>query len=76
MLGEHEKDAYALNNKMILLATNGNIELMKIMAAINEIPNALTDVFKIGNIKVINIEDSKATTTPIVTGKQIGRAHV
>lgn len=31
---------------MILLATNGNIELMKIMAAINEIPNALTDVFK------------------------------
>lgn len=68
MLGEHEKDAYALNNKMILLATNGNIELMKIMAAINEIPNALTDVFKIGDIKVINTEDSKATTA---TSRQI-----
>lgn len=68
MLGEHVKDAHALNNPYILTSNNGNIELMKIMAALNEMPDVLGDVFKIGTMKVINPYSSKAT---IATSRQI-----
>ena len=46
--GNFEKGRSYLNNPLMLDATNGNIEIMKIMAAINKIP----DLFNGGNLKV------------------------
>lgn len=68
MLGEHEKDAYTMNNPWLLRATSGNLELMKIMAALNEMPDVLGDVFRIGNLKVLNADASTAT---IANGRSI-----
>lgn len=61
MLGDYEKDAYAMNNPWLLRSTSGNIELMKIMAAINEMPEVFGDVFRIGTFKVLNADTSTAT---------------
>lgn len=62
LLGAFEKDEFVLPKYNLLLnATNGNIDLMKIMAAINEMPELLVNGAKIGNMSVLNLGRAEAT---------------
>ena len=61
MLGAHKKDYAVPSNKNLLKATSGNIDLMKVMLALNEMPDWFNGIFKVGNIKVLNIKQGKAT---------------
>ena len=51
MLGAHKKNYATSGNKNLLKATSGNIDLMKIMLALNEMPNWFNGIFKVGKIK-------------------------
>lgn len=53
ILGSHEKDVY-IKDPYILKSTGGNIELIKIMAALNQTYSQFEDKFSIGELKVIN----------------------
>lgn len=61
LLGCHKKDYNVQGNRLLLKATNGNIELMKIMAALNSMPDWFNGIFKVGNIKVINPQTGLGT---------------
>lgn len=61
LLGKFETDRSAKNKPNILAATTGNIELMKVLFAINEIPDLFNGIFKVGNILAINPSESSAT---------------
>ena len=61
ILGLFESDRTAVVDKNVLKATNGNVELMKVLFAINEIPELFNGIFKVGDIKVINPSYSEAT---------------
>ena len=60
ILGSHEKDVY-IKDPYILKSTGGNIELIKIMAALNQTYSQFEDKFSIGELKVINPDTQKAT---------------
>lgn len=59
ILGSHEKDVY-VEDPNLLKSTGGNIELIKIMAALNQTASQFEDKFKIGNLKVINPDTQRA----------------
>ena len=61
MLGAHKKDYNTPGDRNLLKATSGNIDLMKVMLALNEMPNWFNGIFKVGNIKVLNIKRKSAT---------------
>jgi len=61
ILGLFETDREALADKQTLMATHGNIELMKILFALNEMPELFNGVFKVGDIKVINPYTGEST---------------
>lgn len=61
ILGCHKKNYDIQGNRLLLKATNGNIELMKVMAALNSMPNWFNGIFKVGNIKVINPQTGLGT---------------
>lgn len=62
MLGAHKKDYDpSVANRNLLKATSGNIDLMKVMLALNEMPDWFNGIFKVGNIKVLDIKHGKAT---------------
>lgn len=62
IIGSFEKDSTSDNTNM-LKAIGGNIELMKIMTAINANPDLLKGNIKIGNLIAINTRYSQAAQT-------------
>ena len=61
MLGAHKKNYATSGNKNLLKATSGNIDLMKVMLALNEMPNWFNGIFKVGKIKILNMKNGTAT---------------
>lgn len=62
LLGCHKKNYSIEGNRFLLRASNGNIELMKAMAALNAMPSWFNGIFKVGNIKVINPQTGMGTS--------------
>lgn len=63
ILGAHKNNVDLQNDKSLLSATQGNIELMKVMLALNELAEKsnLQNV-KIGDIKILNLKQGESTS--------------
>lgn len=61
ILGAHVRDSDAVVDDYLLRASNGNIDLMKVMFALNEIPEWFNGIFKVGNIRVVDPITSQGT---------------
>lgn len=61
LVGCHKKDHDVEGNRLLLRATNGNMDLMRVMAALNSMPSWFNGIFKVGNIKVINPQTGLGT---------------
>ena len=65
LLGDHQKN-YVVGND-ILKATNGNIELIKVLSVINELSknNSILQNLQIGDIKILNTNSGEAAFADI-----------
>lgn len=68
LLGSFKKDRDALTDDWLLPATNGNIDIMRVMCALNQLSDVLKDPIQVGEIKSVNLGTGEAT---IAQPKQI-----
>lgn len=62
LLGCFERDEHIIpKHNLLLMATNGNIDLMKVMFAINESPEIFANNTKLGDIMVLNNNRQEST---------------
>lgn len=65
ILGCHKKDSETIIDPKILKATNGNIDLIKVITALNRMPDWFDGIFKIGKISVLDIDSGTTTQASI-----------
>lgn len=68
LLGSFKKDQDALVDDWLLPASNGNIDLMRVMCALNQLTDVLKSPIQVGEIKSVNLGTGEAT---IAQPKQI-----
>lgn len=61
LLGSFKKDKDALVDDWLLPASNGNIDLMRVMCALNQLSDILKDPIQVGDIKSVNLGTGEAT---------------